>query len=714
MAPNAYVQTPLTSSLEWIRNFVREELSPYPGRGSKVARKVIATTVVMLVNMTFKVPYGAYSALYALMISRESGEATLEETRITVSSFACATLYALISVMCVADSPLLRLLWIIGTLFLVFFAMSAIDYHAAVRFGYLLVIVIPLWDRQTSAEQKVVNTLWAAFALSFASIVTAIIEISHARLFPLSNLTGELVERLRQVASLLRSAARGAENTKAKRQVAHFAVLGTSRLRRDLIRSDHWPETADKMGAMVALIGRLVDLVANASHLSDSLPKELCPGTEKLASRIETLADRLLDQDTVLSLDRFEDLDLCNALPLFREIKKTVRLIEEVLADSEIQEKYSPPPKRDQPTKRFLAADAFSNPEHVRFAIRGGLAASACYLTYNLIALPEINTAVTTCLLTALSTVGASRQKQILRFGGAVVGGVILGFGSQIYILPALDSITGFTVLFTIVTFIAAWISTSGPRLSYFGVQIALAFYLINLQEFKFQTSLAVARDRVVGIMLGLLAMWFIFDQLWSVSAVAEMQRTFVLTLRLVAKLMRAPVAQDPDAAREETYSLRETIDASFEKLRQHADGVMLEFGKSRERNLALRTRLLQWQLQLRILFLTRVALLQYRLRSPGFELPEWMLQSEQKAEAVDARRLENLADIAAGKLLISAAVPDNSATAPQDQYQGQLSIPNIAAFPSLRSFVALRSRGESLLSSLEKEVASTTSIQSF
>lgn len=49
---------------------------------------------------------------------------------------------------------------------------------------------------------------------------------------------------------------------------------------------------------------------------------------------------------------------------------------------------------------------------------------------------------------------------------------------------------------------------------SYFGLQIAVAFYLVNLQEFAFQTSLSVARDRVVGILLGLLVMWLVFDQL--------------------------------------------------------------------------------------------------------------------------------------------------------------------------------------------------------
>jgi multidrug resistance protein MdtO len=60
------------------------------------------------------------------------------------------------------------------------------------------------------------------------------------------------------------------------------------------------------------------------------------------------------------------------------------------------------------------------------------------------------------------------------------VGGVILGFGSQMFILPALDSIAGFTVLFVVVTSLAAWVGTSSPRLSYFGVQIAVAFSLLS------------------------------------------------------------------------------------------------------------------------------------------------------------------------------------------------------------------------------------------
>jgi multidrug resistance protein MdtO len=131
-----------------------------------------------------------------------------------------------------------------------------------------------------------------------------------------------------------------------------------------------------------------------------------------------------------------------------------------------------------------------------------------------------------------------------LRIAGAIVGGFLIGMGSQIFILPQLDSIGGFTVLFLVATVIAAWFASSSPRLSYFGFQIAVAFYLINLQEFKIQTSLGVARDRVVGILLGLSVMWLVFDQLWGAPAFVEMKRTLISNLRLLAQFTREPLSE--------------------------------------------------------------------------------------------------------------------------------------------------------------------------
>jgi multidrug resistance protein MdtO len=100
--------------------------------------------------------------------------------------------------------------------------------------------------------------------------------------------------------------------------------------------------------------------------------------------------------------------------------------------------------------------------------------------------------------------VGTSRQKQFLRISGAVAGGLILGIDSQIFILPYIDTLTEFSLMFAAMTAVAAWFATSSQRLSYFGLQIVNAYYLITVQGFNFDTSLTIGRDRVVGIMLGM------------------------------------------------------------------------------------------------------------------------------------------------------------------------------------------------------------------
>jgi multidrug resistance protein MdtO len=260
-----------------------------------------------------------------------------------------------------------------------------------------------------------------------------------------------------------------------------------------------------------------------------------------------------------------------------------------------------PPRSQQIPWPTLFRPDALDNPEHLRFAAKGCLAASGSYLIYNAIDWPGISTAIVTCMITALSTISASHQKQILRLSGTIVGGFVVGMGAQIFILPNLDSITGFAVLFAAVTGLASWFLTSSPRLSYFGLQLALAFYLVNLQEFTIQTSLSVARDRVAGVLLGLFMMWVVFDRLWTARAAVEMKRVFISNLRSLAQFVREPVSSDLTTAFQRSLSLRETINANLDAVRALADGVLFEFGPSRQQDLALREQIRQWQPLLRI-----------------------------------------------------------------------------------------------------------------
>src|SRR6201998_4429295 len=164
--------------LVWLRNFLRDELAPYPGRSALVARMVVAASIVMLVNMTFKIPYGAYAALYALTTSRENPDATLRAVRTSVVWFAIAAAYVLMGAILFSGEPVLRVVWVLASLFLMFFSMSAAENHlAAVRFGYLVAITLTLWDSELRPEQKVVGTLWAIGSLSLANIIIAAVEL---------------------------------------------------------------------------------------------------------------------------------------------------------------------------------------------------------------------------------------------------------------------------------------------------------------------------------------------------------------------------------------------------------------------------------------------------------------------------------------------------------------------------------------------------------
>jgi multidrug resistance protein MdtO len=91
--------------------------------------------------------------------------------------------------------------------------------------------------------------------------------------------------------------------------------------------------------------------------------------------------------------------------------------------------------------------------------------------------------------------------------------------------------------------------------------------------------------------------------------------------------------------------SLRETINAKFDKVMALADGVVFEFGSSRQQNLALRSGIRQWQPQLRTLFMPRIVLLKYRLQLPGFELPEAVRLAQQEFDDRLAEMLDGMAD---------------------------------------------------------------------
>src|SRR5260370_3871758 len=375
---------------------------------------------------------------------------------------------------------------------------------------------VSVWDRHVSAETNVEDTLRVVLAASIGVVVTAVVELAPARMKPGDNVVLPIAERLAAVENLLaRYAEGGPVDHATEKKVIRLGMLGTSTLRRVLRRSDYSPHYRSQMSGVVALVGGLVDVAATLTQFrfepSSTDQKQL----RNLAAAIASIRTDLMNRRIPVSIQCNPNDRPSRGVPLLLEMEIKVALISHVVAGSKSMDE-SLPPSDALPRARLVVPDALTNPEHLKFALKGCFAASLCYIIYNSVAWPGISTAVTTCLLTGLTTIGSSRQKGILRIAGALIGGFLIGMGSQMFILPYLDSIAGFTILFILVTVFSSWFMTSSPRLSYFGLQAALAFYLINLQDFAAQTSLSIARDHVVGILLGLLLTWLTLDDLLS------------------------------------------------------------------------------------------------------------------------------------------------------------------------------------------------------
>jgi uncharacterized membrane protein YccC len=172
------------------------------------------------------------------------------------------------------------------------------------------------------------------------------------------------------------------------------------------------------------------------------------------------------------------------------------------------------------PHKRLFAADAFTNPAHVRYALKVTLAAMICYIIYTGLDWPGIHTAFITCCFISLESLGATLHKGALRLVGCVVGGS-LGFLSILYLIPRMESIVSLALLIGAVSALAGWVAAGSPRIAYCGLQIGFAFYMCVLQSFGPDTDFVKIRDRLVGILLGITVTTLVFMHLWPVRDAA-------------------------------------------------------------------------------------------------------------------------------------------------------------------------------------------------
>jgi uncharacterized membrane protein YccC len=114
----------------------------------------------------------------------------------------------------------------------------------------------------------------------------------------------------------------------------------------------------------------------------------------------------------------------------------------------------------------------------------------------------------------------------------------------SIWVVPRYETLGTFLFIVFCLHGLAAWIAFGGDKISYIGLQLALAFDLGFLQDYGPPHNIDPLRDRFIGILLGLCILATVFSLLWPESADSFAREKLAAALRAIARLL-GPAASD-------------------------------------------------------------------------------------------------------------------------------------------------------------------------
>jgi multidrug resistance protein MdtO len=645
---------------EWFPTFLRDELTFYPGRAGKIARITIGCVLTFIVLETFRVPGQVYGVISVFLVSRDTPSDTIRSTIASMLATACGVALVLAGASIFVDSRSVHFFFLAGGFFLLFFlGRTLVNPMLAPNLVVGFYAASVIWDGASSPEAQVQGTLWTFLSITIGLVVACCVELVFVRQGPIEQLLKDIDNRLQATEDVFRNFSEERDEftkRKASEKLATLAVVGTGRLRQEMqiITKNHSRSLTyyAEISAVIALTGRLVDVSASMDAIPTTPNDQDRQRLRRLAEECKRIRWSLVRSEHLEPVALGLTREYSAGVPELPVLERTVELLPLAFERKELPEEMGEAKIDEAPTRiKVFVNDAISNPDYIRFAVKGTLAAMICYIVYSAVDWPGISTAVLTCFLTGLSTIGATKQKQFNRLAGAFVGGA-LGIASLIFILPSIDSITEISLLVATGTAFSAWFATASPRISYFGLQTALGFYLTLLQQdYEVQISLVPPRDRLVGVLLAVVVMGFVFDHLWPTSAAAEMRREFAAALRNMGRFAELIGAENRDLVGRQIGSLRETINTGLANVHTDADSIKFEFGANREANLALRANILRWQAVARTLYLLELSLGRHLAQQTALHTLPPSLFAIRKAFCVAAgQALESLGDSIEGK----------------------------------------------------------------
>ena len=568
------------------------EMMPVPGRMAASLRFALSTALATLGMLVLQArPAYISSGLYFLfLISYDTPFDSFKDLLMGIFSAALATTSATLLIIATGNHPMARVVGLAVFTFLATFLFRTSRIPVAgLMIGVFAFTPIALWEKHARAETILHTSMWAVATLVVAALCALAVEYLFNRSDPLVAWRRQIQARCTALERLLQLCETHAGTEQIGEQsalVRRYAVTGEGQmnvlLERISKRGRCNRAELHTLTTVTLVLDRLMVLGAGfAAHRNprDVAPARLVRINRAIAAvgegRPENVKNILADVPT----------ELVNELDY---IEQTLHHHATHPAEPSAEDAQAPASRRwwEPPFKKLCVPDVLTNEDYVFYALKVSICATICYVIYNALGWPGISTCYYTVLFTGLSTTGASNRKLLFRVIGSAIGGLILGIGCMAWVFPNIE-VTGFLLIIAGVAFISSWIAASS-YFGYIGLQIAFSFYLIAFERLRAPDQMTPSRDRLLGIALGFIVMFFIFHQVRPERTVDTMRRLLARLLRAEAKLVRL-LDMSPSAERDARIDgIRGQIAAMVVNLRSFADVVKFEYDPDRAADMRL------------------------------------------------------------------------------------------------------------------------------
>lgn len=542
-------------------------LAPRPGRLEFAARLALICALTVLVTEIYQTPEPALTAYVAFFLNREDRATSVIMSVALVVVITVILGIILIVTIAVLDDPMWRFVSIALLSFVFLFLGSAsklrpIGSTLALIAGYAL-------DELGLIQLGEVGTRALLYVWLFVGIPAAVSIIVNLLFAPSPRRLAESAIALRLKCS---SAMLRASDQDVRREFEECRREGTGEVQ-SWVRLAGIERTSppEDIKALRQAAGSTVVLLS-AIDVMDRNPEAQLPASlrESLARKLDEMAAILATGSYPIEI-AWEAPDAGEALnPLAARILAEIR--DAVVYFAEQPSSGAPAQETPKEAGGFFAPDVVTNPDHVRYALKTTAAAMFCYVLYSLLDWPGIHTSFITCYAVSLSTVAETTEKLALRILGCLIGAGA-GIGAIVFLVPSLTSIGALMVLVFLVAFAAGYVVGGGPRISYAGFQIAFAFFLCVVQGASPAFDMTIARDRVIGILLGNLVTYLMFTNFWPISVAKRIDPAMAAVLRSMGAMLTAsPSARRALAA--QTQSALVAVETDIDLVDYESDTV--------------------------------------------------------------------------------------------------------------------------------------------